>query len=122
MSRRHLSREEAQAALRRGKPIESFLGVSGADSERTIRYVILVPERNAVRVSLYEVLDVGSPEELDLYSFPAADGEDGLPVAERVALSPEDALVIATDHFSAQPESFVNQGVCQDEYRDHLLE
>ena len=117
---RHLSREFQESAIRRGKCIEQFLGGEQLSEDFVVRFVIIAPERNGVRMSMYESLDMGSPDYSDIYSFPSHDPSlEGDPAWECHYDSLDSALRAASSELSASPDRWVNQGVCASEYLDY---
>lgn len=115
---RHLTREFALGALRRGKEIEQLVGVVEVDGREGLRYVTLAGGREFV-LRVHEVEDVGTDEFFDLSEFPPLDPSEYVGegrVLGRYATA-EDALE-ASLALGSQPDQWVNQGVLGDEYAD----
>jgi hypothetical protein len=110
---RALTATEAAAALRRGAPIEQFLGLDGG--KVTFLTAALTEGRYTVRRHL--VWDEGREEFEDISEFsPVADEEDigeGAIVAELDTA--EDAVGEALTHGGAV-EAWVNSGMAADDY------
>jgi hypothetical protein len=56
---------EVDAALRRGKTVEAFLGSRNRAGERGIRWLALSSSGAGIEVPMHETADVGGPESLD---------------------------------------------------------
>lgn len=120
---RYLVLPFVRTALNLGKPVEQFLGGFSANGHPAVRWIELRPESDEIVLSLYEVYDEGSEDWLDLYEFERAtddDLEQDEPAAEHRFSTLDDALAAAAERYGAHPERFVNAGVIQDEYHDHL--
>ena len=105
-----------ESTLRRGKPLEQFLGGAVLNNEPAIRWLELQPASNSIEVWEFVAPDLGDQGRLDFYEF--LDVEDGTLVA--TLPSPSEALTFAQAHLGASPERWVNQFVAQDEYRDFI--
>ncbi|MBS0567123.1 MAG: hypothetical protein JSS59_06875 [Proteobacteria bacterium] len=115
---RHLSEVGALETLRRGKPIEQFLGRSPSDST-CIRYIELRPSSDLIEVWVHDVADIGGEEFLDLYEFQDSATSD----PETPACAFEEAQAAATYAYvelSASANRWVNQSVTQSEYLDFI--
>lgn len=116
--RRHLTLREANLALKRGRPIEIFLGPIG---ERGVRFAQIAETSGGLTVWVHEMHRTG-PDFLDLY--------EGMPLDE----DNEDAGVTFNETFEnlgsliadlktrypGQNYALVNFGVLADEYVDFL--
>ncbi|MDP2634724.1 MULTISPECIES: hypothetical protein [unclassified Pseudoalteromonas] len=116
MSRRYLSAQEAEAALRRGRAVEVFLGGYKYSSVNTIRWVSFSNSSGCVVGNLWEALDQGSKDYADIYSFDSPAGDYNEPV--KVVESPD--LTAAMKELGITNQQFINSGVVQDEYIDYL--
>ena len=75
--RRLLTFVEAVAALRRGGPVEQFLGRYLTDDGRNaVRWLTAGKFESLYRLGVHEVQDIGTAEFLDVYEFPPLDDED----------------------------------------------
>ena len=116
---RHLTRDQAAGALRRGKQVEQLLDSEPHEGRRTVRWLTVGPSRGHFVVSAHHVYDEGNPEFLDVSEFSPIDDEEEWGEGTLIARlpDPEDALDAARGH-GATPERWVNQGVIGDEYAD----
>ncbi|KAA9004424.1 hypothetical protein FJU31_00820 [Stenotrophomonas cyclobalanopsidis] len=115
---RHLSHFDLLANLRNGRSVEQLLSGRWEGDVEVIRFLGIDRDRDGRwTVRLYEVADVGTPDYLDLYSFPdvSEDPED-LPSATFSSIEP--ALEYACSALGADLQRFVNQGVAESEYID----
>jgi hypothetical protein len=116
---RHLSQDEAVAALRRGKTIEQLLESAPHDGRATVTWVSASRSGDAFVVRAHHVYDEGEPEFRDVSEFAPVDDEEyageGIEVARH--LEPERALDAARVH-GATAERWVNQGVVAVEYAE----
>jgi hypothetical protein len=65
--------------------------------------------------SRYRMMDVGTDEYLDVYSFPP---DDAAPAAPTVFEDSKSTLEYAVRELGVDGQHFVNSGLIQDEYRD----
>lgn len=114
---RHLSVDQIESALSRGKPVEQFLG--GSQDGTTISWVKICHKADRFQLWHFEVCDDGHEEFLDLYSFSPV-SEDWPEDPESTHDTLEAALAEAEKAFDATPSRWVNQFVIQEEYRDYL--
>lgn len=114
MGRRYLTDSEIEFALGRGKEVEAFLGGFENDG-LCIRWISLATNGKSIVVSVWEAIDRGSEDYLDVYSFPPANGVWDMPakVFEVSSIS-EIKSSLGVDVLN-----FVNYGVVQDEYGDY---
>lgn len=115
---RYLPITDIPAAMRRGMSVEQFLG-RGSEDNAAIRHVELRPTKEAIELWVYDVEDIGSEDDLDLYDFPylLPDGPAG-PVA--TFADPQDAIAYASASLAAAPSRWVNAGVAQSDYLDYI--
>ena len=73
-SMRHLSPDQAVAALRRGKPVEQILESVPHEGRPTVRWLTISPVGFALTAQ--HVYDEGSPEFLDVSEFSPVDDEE----------------------------------------------
>ncbi|MER7182748.1 hypothetical protein ABT404_25290 [Streptomyces hyaluromycini] len=119
---RYLAESFALGALRRGRPVEQFLGPAGSPEHPGIHYVEVRPAKTHYEIFLYTLEDVGHEGFADLVEFPPLDANDeefGRLVATRD--DPLVALAAAEDVTGAVRGRWVNAGVVQDEYRDYVM-
>lgn len=116
MGRRYLTIQEAESSLNRGKLVEIFLGPFTFDSKKCIRWASFSKNESGVTGSLWEVLDQGSIDYLDVYTFESLAGEYDQPAKTISSESLKSAMsVLNVDNLN-----FINQGIVQDEYADYL--
>ncbi|MFI0451478.1 hypothetical protein [Actinomadura sp. 6N118] len=121
---RHLTPAFAIGALRRGKPIEQFLGGFQQEGRPALRWSTISPTKSSLTVSLHEVEDVG-PDALggtyDISEYPPLDEEEYLGEGRDIGIceSPEQALDLAERELRARKDRWVNFGVLGDEYADY---
>jgi hypothetical protein len=120
---RHLTRQFAIGALRRGGAIAQFLGGAEVDGEPAIRWVAISPEGGRYRISLHTVQDPDDDRVGDLPNLISLDPVDEDHVGEdrELGLSEdeEDATALAEQLTDARPDRWVNHEVVDDEYVDH---
>ena len=116
MSRRYLTLQEAQQALRRGKSVGIFLGGFECNSEKCIRWASFNGNESEFIGRLWESYDQGSDNYIDIYTFDSPSGEYDEPV--KVVHS--SSLENAANKLGISELNFVNQGVIQDEYLSYL--
>jgi len=117
MSRRYLSIEEAESALKRGKNIELFIGGFNYKSKLCIRWLSLQYCTDGVLAKLWESVDEGSVDYCDIYSFTPLSGEWDTPFKLTVANN----ISAVMEKLAISELKFVNEGVVQDEYADYKL-
>ncbi len=113
---RYLQGFFVEGALCRGVSIEQFLGGRVANDLRTIRWIEIRPTQGEYEVWLFEVADLGSLDEVDVYEF----GTDDIEAPIFKGRSVQDALEHAHTQLGAKPERWVNQFVIQSEYEDFV--
>jgi hypothetical protein len=114
---RHLSEQQALAALHRGAAIEQML--TRAETPSTIEWLRLSPGASGVVMTRHRVEDLRGMDRLDIYEFPSVDPDEAHgegAVLGRFARGVE-ALAESATH-GAHPDRWVNDGVIQDEYAD----
>ncbi len=116
MARRYLTIDEANAALSRGKSVEVFVGGFIFDGVDYIRWASFSKSGDAVTGSLWESLDQGSEDYLDIYTFDSKTGE----YDEPVKVANTESIEIAASTLGISELKFVNYGVAQDEYASYL--
>lgn len=113
---RYVSLSFLESTLRRGKPLEQFLGGLLRDSERFIRWVELRPAKGRIEIWSFVAPDYGDEGRLDFYEFVGDEDE----VLEQSVESPAEAFAFATAKLGALSDRWVNQFVSQDEYLDFI--
>ncbi|WP_460716839.1 hypothetical protein [Nocardioides dilutus] len=114
---RHLTEQQAAAALRRGGSIEQLLTTTL--DEGTVRWLSIAAADGGFALRRHAVLNDGDDDFLDVYEFRPADEDvdvgDGIMIG-RFA----DALTAfeAASQNGARMSRWVNGGVIQDEYAD----
>ncbi|KTD96453.1 hypothetical protein N9H48_08395 [Pseudoalteromonas marina] len=116
MSRRYLSTTEAEFALQRGKTVEVFLGGFLAHGQKCIRWASFNNRGAEVEGQLWESIDQGSEDYVDIYTFESLSSEYDEPVRVEVA----ENIELAASKLGIEEFKFVNQGVVQDEYISYL--
>jgi hypothetical protein len=117
--RRYLTVPEAQSALNRGKQIEQFLGGYLADGDPAIRYAVVRQEDKKVIATVYECYETPHSNSYDVGEFrsvePDSDPEDFY------FNSLEEAISFLKYRNGASEDTFVNQGLVDEEYKDYKL-
>lgn len=121
---RHLTKDNVENALGRGKTVEVFLGRCERDGQRGIRYLTVCLIDDKLEMRLYEREDCGDPNFLDLYEFGPLNPETvyGDPDLVKVFPSLEACLSEIEKCWPGGAGRIVNEGVLQDEYSDFLAE
>jgi hypothetical protein len=115
---RHLTREFALGALRRGKQIEQLLGVIEVDGVKGLKYVTMTGGREFV-LRVHEVEDVGTENFLDVSEFPPLDHTEYVGEGRECGrYSTAEQAMDSSFTFGARVDHWVNQGVLGDEYLD----
>ncbi|GAA4599220.1 hypothetical protein GCM10023194_78760 [Planotetraspora phitsanulokensis] len=121
---RHLTRDFAAGALRRGKEIEQFLEAFEEDGRRGLKHAAIWDNRSGCFVvRLWIVEENPGPTFLPIDEFLAFyDVDDEQEGGRHVgtADSPGGAIELAAQKLGAHPERWVNQGVLFDEYYDYV--
>ena len=73
---RHLTFEQALAALRRGKPVEQLLESPPHEGRPTVRWLTVNPGRDEVSVWAHHVYDEGDLGTVDVTAFSPVDVEE----------------------------------------------
>ena len=105
-----------EGSLERGASIEQFLGGGVLNDQRIIRWIEIRPTRSQYEVWLFQVADLGSLDQLDLYEF----GTDDIEAPAFKGQSAREALAFAHAQLGATPERWVNKSVVQSEYEDFI--
>jgi len=116
MSRRYLSLDEAKFAIKNGKEVEVFLGGFVKAEQKCIRWASFGLRDDEFVGKLWESIDEGADDFLDVYSFSSASGEFDKPVNETSSTE----LEIVVQKLGCSSKNLVNSGVVQDEYADYL--
>ena len=112
---RHLSEQPTFSALRRGASVEQMLTQSL--SERSVRWLIALPDAGGIILRLHHVRDDGDADFLDVYEFQPADEDEYFGEGRVVGRYPDAETVLeAAIVMGARPDRWVNAGVIQDEY------
>jgi hypothetical protein len=122
MSRRYLLTDEVDAALRRGKTVEAFLGSCNRAGERGIRRLAIASRGASIETRIYETADYGGPDSLDLYAFGPLDPDLELGEADETLSFPDlgSCLSALSERFPGVQARLVNEGMIQDEYADFI--
>ncbi|MEU8976716.1 hypothetical protein AB0D11_47635 [Streptomyces monashensis] len=121
---RYLAESFALGVLRRGRPVEQFLGPAGSPEHPGIHYVEVRPAKTHYEIFLHNLEDVGHDSFADLVEFPPLDPDDEEEEFGRLVATRDDplvALAAAEDATGAVRGRWVNAGVVQDEYRDYVM-
>jgi hypothetical protein len=118
---RHLTPSFAAGALRRGKPIEQFLGPAFHGGRRGIRWVAIEPGPAGFSVLLHLAEDVSEDGLADITEFPPLDPEAYDLWPEIATAGDEVEAIEAAERLAgADPARWTNFGVAADEYRDYV--
>ncbi len=117
---RHLSPAAAVAALRRGRPVEQFLGPVNDSVVPAIRWVTVSPAEDGIEVGVHEVEDIGDADFVDVSEFPPIDEDEYIGEGRVLAsvADPEAALGIAGERLGTNSSRWVNHSLVGDEYLD----
>ncbi|MFI6277332.1 hypothetical protein [Streptomyces sp. NPDC050988] len=120
---RYLTEAFIIGALKRGRPVEQFLGPVGAPGLLGVSYVEVRPANASYKVYVHAVEDVGHGAFLDLGGFPPLDADASEKEFGRlvvVAEDPSNAVTAAEETTGAVRERWVNENIVQDEYGDFV--
>lgn len=118
---RHLTPSFAAGALRRGKPIEQFLGPAFHRGRRGIRWIIIEPCPAGFSVLLHLAEDVSDDGLADITEFPPLDPEAYDLWPEIATAGGEVEAIEAAERLAgADPARWTNFGMAADEYRDYV--
>ncbi|MCT9010979.1 hypothetical protein [Streptomyces rhizosphaerihabitans] len=121
---RYLTESFALGALRRGRPIEQFLGPAGSPERPGIRYIELRPAKIRYEIYLHTLEDVGHETFVDVVEFPPLCTDDEEEEFGRLVATHDEplaALATAEDITGAARGRWVNAGLVQDEYHDYVV-
>ncbi|MEQ7011335.1 hypothetical protein ABN028_34735 [Actinopolymorpha sp. B17G11] len=114
---RHLTEQQARAALKRGAAVEQVL--SASLEAGTVEWVRAHPAGASLVLHLHRTLDEGSTDFLDVYEFSPTDEEEEFGEGLRVGEYPStESLFQAAADLGARPDRWVNDGLVQNEYLD----
>ena len=117
---RHLTEQQALAALRRRAPIEQMLS-ENLDAG-SFSWLAVLPSPHGCVLRLHRTVDAGSDDYLDVYEFGSVDEDDYLGEGELIGEYTDEATLLeAATEVGARVDHWVNAGVIQDEYRDLRL-
>lgn len=120
---RYLTEAFVVGALKRGRPVEQFLGPIGAPGRPGLAYVEVRPAKASYEVYVYTVEDVGHDGFFDLVEFPQFDADADEEEFGRLVATAEDpstALTAAMEATGAVPGRWLNASMVQDEYADFV--
>ncbi|MGW0577931.1 hypothetical protein ACWD25_18605 [Streptomyces sp. NPDC002920] len=120
---RYLADAFVVGALKRGRPVEQFLGPIGASDRPGVHYVEVRPAKASYEVYVHTVEDVGHERFFDLVEFPPFDTDDDEEEFGRLVATAEDpstALTTAEKITGAVPGRWVNESMVQAEYADFV--
>lgn len=122
MGRRYLTQREVESALQRGRTVECFLGSCTREGIAGVRHVSIGMAGETIEMRLFETVDRGSTEFLDLYEFGPLNVSLAQGEADEVHAfaSLKKCLATMEIRWPGSVTRLVNQGVLQDEYRDHI--
>jgi hypothetical protein len=119
---RYLTERFAVGALRRGLPIEQFLGPVMVEERRGVRWVTLDPVVVGIAVTEHAAEEVDREGFADLDNFPPLYLEEDRAWGWVVATAPdaESALQIAHELTGAVDDRWVNLGLAGQDYLDFV--
>ncbi|MEU2624769.1 hypothetical protein ABZ642_42800 [Streptomyces sp. NPDC007157] len=120
---RYLTEAFVVGALKRGRPVEQFLGPIGAPGRPGVSYVEIRPAKASYEVYVHTVEDVGHEKFFDLVEFPPFDADEDEEEFGRLVATAEDpsvALTTAEEATGAVPGRWVDESMVQDEYADFV--
>ena len=115
---RHLTESNIESALQRGRYVEQLISPATISDATILRWLELRATDDRFTLTLHEVFDDGSEDDLDVYSFEQVSPDDE-PVRHSFPTLDE-VLAFAESSYSAPRDRYVNQAVIQDEYADYL--
>jgi hypothetical protein len=118
---RHLSIDQARAALRRGAAIEQLLNRSETDGRPALRWLSLIPSKAGdIEMRFHSVFDVGTDEFADVTEFPPTEADESIGEGRPMGhyREPEHALREARMEWGAVDDRWVNSGLVGEEYAD----
>lgn len=121
---RYLAESFALGALRRGQPVEQFLGPASSSERPGIHYVEVRPAKTHYEIFLHTLEDIGHETFADLVEFPPLDPDDEEDEFGRLLATRDDplaALTAAEDVTGAVRGRWVNASVAQDEYHNYVM-
>ncbi|WP_329253116.1 hypothetical protein OG223_25760 [Streptomyces sp. NBC_01478] len=120
---RYLTEAFIIGALKRGRPVEQFLGPVSAPRRLGVAYVEVRPTKAAYEVYIHTVEDVGHERFLDLVEFPPLNADEDEEEFGRLIATADDpstALAAAEEATGAVRERWVNESLVQGEYGDFV--
>ena len=121
---RHLTRQFAVGALRRGDGIEQFLGGARIEGVAAIRWVEIGSQNGRYRISVHTVQDPDDDRVRDLPDLISLDPADEEYIGEGrelgVTKDEAEAISLAEHLTEARTDRWVNRGVAGEEYLDHV--
>ncbi|MGW6525286.1 hypothetical protein [Streptomyces sp. NPDC054962] len=120
---RYLTEAFVVGALKRGRPVEQFLGPVGAPDRLGVSYVEVRPTKASYEVYVHTVEDVGHEGFSDLVEFPPFDADQDEEDFGRLVATveePSTALAAAEEATGAVRGRWVNESLVQDEYGDFV--
>lgn len=118
---RYLSPSEVSTRINLGKTVEQWLEPKFDEQEQVdiLRWISIDKERhNKISLRLSSVYDEGDEDMLDIYGFSSVDPEELYEEIEFDRL--EDVLAYVIRELGGSRDTFLNEGMCQEEYRNHL--
>jgi len=118
---RYLIEEQLRTHLSLGKAVEQWLKPYGEDDCTYIRWVRIIKENSGqFNVFYTEAVDEGNLDFLDVYEFSSKDPDEPYGVIDTFDTIAE-ALNFAISKYNVSLTLFVNDGMIQNEYKDHLM-
>ncbi|MFJ9339455.1 hypothetical protein ACIRP0_09200 [Streptomyces sp. NPDC101733] len=120
---RYLAEPFILGALRRGRPVEQFLGPVYGAERPGVRFLEVRPKAARFEILLHTVEDVGHETFLDLAEFPPLDQDADEEEFGRLVTAADDplaALEAAENGTGAIRQHWVNATMSQDEYADFV--
>ena len=118
---RYLTRNYIESTLNRGKAIEQFLGEITRDGIDGLRFIQIHKKSSSYDLAVSDIEDAGSPEYVDVYSFPTLVEDEYYDKPTFSFNSLDEALSQSARVYKASEEHWVSEGVVQDEYLDFLF-
>ncbi len=120
MGRRYLTTDEVLSNLKVGKKIDCFLGGIKSNNIDAIRWLSISFKENEYNAEVWESLDQGNQDYLDLYTFEGANGEYDIPVEKIKNRSFESLMTELILKFGDINEKLCNSGMIEEEYSDYI--
>lgn len=116
---RYLLKTDIASTVSNGRSIEQLLPGLIDGAVNIVRFIRIDAERSGgVSATLFEVIDEGNKNFLDVYEFSSVDPDNPYGI-KRHFNSFQEAIDFVCENYGASKDKFVNAGVIQSEYEDN---